>query len=740
MPIGATRHSAKNAVLSGFILGVLLLHVGVLLAARQVPQDSPNRPAIDVPTFSRDVAPVIFARCTGCHRPNGSAPFSLLTYTEVRARARQIAGVVKNRIMPPWKPEPGSGEFLDSRRLNDREVELIGRWVDQGAPEGDAADLPPRPHWTDGWQLGEPDLIVTMPEPYTLPAGGPDVFRNFVMPVASTTRRYIRAWEFRPGNTSVVHHAVMGFDVTRAARRLDDLEPGPGYSGLVPFSVRDPEGYFLGWTPGQRQPQTAVDRSAWTLDAGSDLVVTMHLRPSGRQETVQAQLGLYFSPAPPAERPVMLRLGRQSLDIPAGDSQYTITDSYTLPVDVLVQSVYPHAHNLATRMKGLATLPDGTKRSLIYIKEWDFDWQDVYRYTTPISLPAGSTLQMEYVYDNSTENPRNPHRPPERVRYGPSSSDEMGDLWVQVVPRDPADWERLTTGFGRKLLPETLAGLEMMLTGDPDNVGLHNQAALMYEETGDLVRAAHHLAESLRIDPRSPAAHSNLGASLLKSGKTEEARAQLLEALRLDPDHAGAHYNLGTLLERSGKLQEAESHFRETIRIDPDHYAARANLGIVLQLQGRVKEAVGQYREALRINPAYAEAYQLLGLAFKSEGRTEEAIEQYRQAIRAKPDWEVPLIDLAWILATAPDETARRPAEAVSLAERAVGMSNPRSASALDALAAALAAQGEFEQALVVAEAALASASAGTNSSRLAEEIRERIALYRQHKPYRAPR
>lgn len=636
----------------------------------------------------------------------GSAPFSLLTYDDVKVRARQIVSVTKNRVMPPWKPEPGYGEFIGERRLRDEEIARFERWVQQGAAEGDVAAMPATPQWSDSWQQGEPDLVLTMAEAYTLPASGSDVFRNFVIPIPVATTRYVKAWEFRPGNVKVVHHATMAIDPTRSSRQLDEQDREPGYQGLVPVSVRDPEGFFLGWTPGQQQPQMAPENMAWRLEPQSDLVLTIHLRPTGKSEPIRASLGLYFTDLPPARVPATLRLGRQNIDMLPGDNHYTISNKYILPVDLHIYSVYPHAHYLAKEMKAVATLPDGTAQPLLYIKDWDFNWQDVYRYRKPLLLPKGTTVAMEYSYDNSDSNPHNTRHPPQRVTYGPNSSDEMGDLWLQVVPVTAADAAILSDDFWRTLLPENITGLEMMLRADPKNVGLHDQVARLYEDSGDFDRAGDHFGESLQLSPESATAHNNVASILLKQAKPGEAHEHLVTALRLDPNYGDAHFNLGILLVQTGRTAEAIEEFRTAVRVDPND----------------------------------ADAHYLLAHTAGSQGDLQEAIEQYRQAIALKPGWPIPIMELAWVLATSPDDDVRRPGEALSLAQRAAKLVPPPSAIVLDVLAASLAALGDFDQAIAAGQAAVATAVGNRMDEVVVQEIRERLGLYHQHEPYRSPR
>jgi mono/diheme cytochrome c family protein len=540
-------------------------------AAAAVPQPGATGQTV---TFSRDLAPVLFEHCAPCHRPGGSSSFSLLTFADARPRARQLAAVTAARTMPPWLPEPGDGDFAGARRLSDQQIALFRRWVDSGMPEGAPGDLPPTPNWPSEWQLGPPDLVLTTPA-YTLRASGPDMFRNFVIHAPTKALRFVRAWEFRPGNR-VVHHATLQIDPGGASRRFDDQDVEAGYEGLIAPSARTPDGFFLDWAPGHR-PQVSPDGIRWPLPPSSDLVMMLHLRPSGREESVQASVALYFSETPPARTPVMLRLTRQDFEIPAGAPEVTVTDSYTLPVGLDVYTVQPHAHYLAREMRGVARLPDGTIRPLVHIRRWDFDWQDVYRYAAPIALPAGTTLAMEITYDNSTGNRRNPSVPPTRVTYGQQTSDEMAEMWFQVVPRSARDRETLRASLRAKVLREEVKGRRVMLARDTGNVALRDDLAVMLAETGDLAAAADEFRATLRLRPDSAAARYNVGAVLLRLGRRDEARRSFEETLGVDPGHGMAHFNLALLLHADGNLADAAVHYRATLaaeRVDEDIRAA----------------------------------------------------------------------------------------------------------------------------------------------------------------------
>jgi len=654
-------------------------------------------------TFN-EVAPIIWTRCAACHRPGGIGPFALLTYDDVKRRATQIAAVTSRGLMPPWKPVAGAGDFQDERRLTDGERRTIEQWIAGGVEEGDRARLPPAPEFVTGWRLGTPDLVVRMAEPYTVRADGADVFRTFVIAIPVNAPRYVRALEFQPGNARVVHHASLGVDRTQASRQLDRRDAEPGYSGGMVLEARYPEGQLLGWTPGQA-PHPSPDGMPWRLDPGSDLVVQLHLQPTGKTETVQATIGFFFTDTPPVRAPIGLRLGSETIDIPAGEHEYTIRDRYVLPVDVDLLAVQPHAHNLARRMDARATLPDGTARPLIRIDDWDFRWQDVYRYARPIALPKGTTIAMTYTYDNSADNVRNPRHPPAHVVWGEKTTDEMGDLWLQIAARSPSDHQALASDVQRKARGEDLAAYTKLLGNDPANPLRHDAVAALYFEDGRVDDAIAEYTESLRLDPRSAASHYNLGLALSVRGRREAAIGEYEAALRIDPDYAQAHNNLGALLHLAGRTEEAAEHYRRAIARRPDSVEAHTNLGLLLS----------------------------------SEGRTSEAVVELRTALRLAADGAQALAGLAWIRATAADASLRNPDEAVALAERAASLSGRRDISVLDALAAAYAAAGRFDEAVAVATAGV-DAAAAAGATDVAARFRERLDLYKRRQTYRIPR
>ena len=297
-----------------------------------------------------------------------------------------------------------------------------------------------------------------MAEPYALPAVGDDVYRSFVVPIPLDSTRFVRAVELKAATVRSVHHARIMLDRTSSARRLDASEVASGYDSRRSDQARFPEGHFLGWAPGTLP--SAEEGLSWRLEPGTDLVLKTHLVPRGIAENVRIAVGLFFTDRPPADPAVVVQLGSQTIDIPAGERSHQVTDEYRVPVDIDVLAIYPHAHHLARTVASTARLPDGTTRALIRIDDWDFNWQDEYRYAEPVRLPAGSRITLRYVYDNSAGNPRNPDPSPRRVRFGPRATDEMAELMLQVRPVDPAAAAILRQDAARKVAQILAGGAE----------------------------------------------------------------------------------------------------------------------------------------------------------------------------------------------------------------------------------------------------------------------------------------
>jgi len=404
------------------------------------------------PTFSHDVAAIVYRQCVSCHRDGGVAPFSLTTYQDAAKRAKLIATVTASRYMPPWLPsEP---HFQNERRLTVEEIATIARWAEAGAPEGNPAATPKPPAFADGWQLGKPDIEAQMPATFNVPAEGQDLYRCFAVPIAASADRWVSAIDMRPGSPKVVHHAILFQDTTGTARKRDT---GSGYECFGTPGFLPARG-LGGWTPGSI-PVRMADGVPELLHAGATLVLQVHYHPTGKAEMDRTRVALYFTNQKPRRRAMDLPLGSNRIDIPAGESHYKVTDYFTLPVDVDVLGINPHAHYLCKEMYGYAVLPDGTRRTLIRIPSWNFDWQQQYTYTSPIRLPEGTRVQMEFTYDNSKDNPRNPNHPPKRVVWGPGSTDEMAGLHVEVSPVKEEDAEELSQTLWGKMMRQLGGGI-----------------------------------------------------------------------------------------------------------------------------------------------------------------------------------------------------------------------------------------------------------------------------------------
>lgn len=561
------------------VRSLIAMCCGTALSVLMLSADSngAERNSAEALTFNRDIAPLLYENCSGCHHAGGNAPFSLVTFSEAKRRLRGIVKAVSSRTMPPWQPEPMEHHFLGERRLTEEQINLIQRWAEAGALEGKAADLQPAPVWNDGWKLGPPDVVLSMREPFVVPAAGRDIYRNFVLSAPATQRRYVRAVEIQPGNSRVVHHAFVLTDRTGSARRRQREDQQPGFDGMDAGGASTANGHFLSWQPG-KTPGAERAGIAWVLEPGTEFVLQLHMRPSGKPETVQASIGLYFTDEPPTKTPMTLLLRSTGIDIPAGEKDYAIESHYTLPVDVDILAVLPHLHCLGREVKAWAELPDGSQQQLLWIKEWDFDWQGDYRYAQPVTLPKGTTLRMRFTYDNSADNPQNPSNPPKRTRYGLQTEDEMGEFWLQVLPRNAEDFAVLTqdylTNYG---LPDTIGMARALLKQDPNNASASVDLAMAYYASGRRVEAVSELKRSITSTPTS-AALFTLAMMYVDQNRVAEAKETLKHALKIDPADYSSRNNLGMILLEEGNVLGAAAEFEQAVRANPSDAVSQRNL------------------------------------------------------------------------------------------------------------------------------------------------------------------
>lgn len=611
--------------------------VGLLVAPVAVGLVAAAGPASDsAPTYERDVAPIVAARCVSCHHDGGSAPFALSTYDQVRRRGETVRAVVARRYMPPWLPAQGEETFVGARRLSEEERQTLDAWVRAGMPRGEPpVGLARTPATADGRSaagLGSPDLELELDTPYVVPADGPDVYRSFVFPLELEEVRYVRAVEIRPGNLRVAHHASLGLDRGGSARHLDGLDDSPGFDGVWSGLGQSPPGHFVGWAPG-KGPVVSPDGLAWRLDPGRDLVLQLHMVPSGRPEQVRPSIALRFANEPPSARAVLLRVGSTRLDIPAGEARHEATDRFVLPVDVRVLAVSPHAHYLTREVHVTARPPGASEMSLLDIPAWDVRWQEDYRYRTPLALPAGTEIATRLVFDNSIANVANPHMPPRRVVYGPATTDEMGDVWLQLLPASAADRRRLEREVAEREARAQVDGYRLLVGAQP--------------------RAALH-----RV---------TLGTLLLGLGRLDEALGELRRAVAIEGSLALAHYGLGVAAQRAGRLDEAGRALRRALALEPRYVEAAHALGYVALATGHAVESRRRFEQAVTLRPGFADGWNSLG-TLRAGGRdVDGALAAFERAIAAEPDHREALNNLAILVAQRGDAS-----RAVALLERAV--------------------------------------------------------------------
>ena len=376
------------------------------------------------PTFYRDVLPILQARCQECHRPGAAAPMSFLTYREVRPWVKAIRSAVLTRKMPPWFADPCCGKFANDRSLSASERDTFARWADAGAPEGDSRQAPPPRVWPHGWNLpSAPDAIVGIPQPFPLPAKEALDYQYFIVKTGFTGDRWVTAAECRPGNRSVVHHAVVYI-----REPGDTWTHGPTKSDILAI-----------YTPGG-SADILPQGMARLIKAGSDLVFEMHYTPNGKATTDQTEVGLIFAKSPPQKRVLTLQMDSTTFQIPPGDPDHRVSVSGTLPNDALLLGFLPHMHLRGKSFEYTMIDPntpgdDGRPITLLKVPHFDFYWQLSYRLAEPLLLKKGTRLKWIAYFDNSANNPRNPD-PTVGVSYGLQSWEEMmvGFFDVAVDP------------------------------------------------------------------------------------------------------------------------------------------------------------------------------------------------------------------------------------------------------------------------------------------------------------------
>jgi mono/diheme cytochrome c family protein len=437
---------------------------------------SANSPASKEVTYTKDVAPIFNKNCAQCHRPGESAPFSTLTYKEVRPWARSIREKVAMKVMPPWHADPHYGAWANDRRLSQAEIDTIVGWVDGGAKEGNPKDMPPAPTFTDGWAIGKPDIIIPMPEAYTLEASGPDEYQYFVVDPGFKEDVYVQRAEARPDNRKVVHHIIAfiqapnpngkpQFDISKLSKeqieklRAQMEKNSPTYregflirtkpdAPVADDGCSDPNGGRLsrsdrgqdmengqllcGYAPGMNQaiwePGTVKK-----IPAGSKIVFQMHYsKVAGTVQKDRSSIGLMFTKAKPEKLVHTYGIANNAFMIPAGADNHPVTACWTAKEDVHLINVMPHLHLRGKAVEYKAFYPDGTSEILLNVPRYDFSWQTVYYFKQPKAMPKGTRIMVTGYYDNSAKNKYNPD-PTKNVRYGEPTYDEMMIGWIDYT-------------------------------------------------------------------------------------------------------------------------------------------------------------------------------------------------------------------------------------------------------------------------------------------------------------------
>jgi len=390
------------------------------------------------PTYGEDVEPILRRCCQACHAPGRSAPFALTSYSSAARRAKDLADVVEQRLMPPWKPASGIGPPLrHDRTLLPSEIATLRAWADAGAPEGPPIALPPAADASlaaGEWTLGTPDLVLEMREEFEIPASGDDVYRCFVLPTNLPEARSITAIEVLPGNPRVVHHTFGYIDVRGLGRSRDESDPGPGYMCFSGFAGDSIFGALGGWTPGN-EAHFFGQGIGLNLPRGADVVLQVHYHPSGKVERDRTRLGLHFARTPirQALQWVSACADPAEFVLPVGDPRIVWEAELTLPMDVELHAMTPHMHLLGQQIEARVRFPDGRSRPLIRIDDWDFNRQDTYYLREPLRLPEGAVIRITGTFDNSEDNPRNPSRPPREIRWGEATTDDMMIVFLALT-------------------------------------------------------------------------------------------------------------------------------------------------------------------------------------------------------------------------------------------------------------------------------------------------------------------
>ncbi len=520
----------------------------------------PNPSAATHITFTEHVAPIVFRSCVPCHRAGRAAPFALQTYRDAADRADKIASVVVSRRMPPWQADPMCGPFANARLLTTNEIQTIAQWAANGKAEGDPKFLPPLPVFTERWQLGQPDLLVSTKIPYKLKPSTNDTYYNVVLPVKLDRPRFVRAVEFSPGGAGLVHHAFLRFDRSGRCRQMAAENGDVGFPGVhLPTGAFSSDSQFLSWQPG-RHASEVPKGMAWQLVPGTDLILQLHLPATSISADIAPSVAFYFTDQPPTRRGYKVRLTSFTFEVPAHATNYTVREEFVVPIATTVVSLLPHAHLLARTVRVTLTEPGAQTRTLLDIPRWDFQWQTDYNLQPEIPIPSGSRLAVEFTYANPNSFP---------VNYGPNTSDEMAELWLLLAINNQAEYDAMAKAESPLVIRDSIA---------------YNRYRV-------------------RVDPRDWRAYLQIANALLTRDDPQAALPEIERAEAIAPNESEPHYWAGFALRELNRIEEAESKFYTALRCDPKNWQAHGTLGLIFLGRKDYQEAANRFRAALAINP-----------------------------------------------------------------------------------------------------------------------------------------
>ena len=484
-----------------------------------------------IPTFAKDVAPIIYSKCAPCHHQGEVAPFNLTSYEEAKAKAPTLVAAVKTKYMPPWQAV-SHGEFVNERTLTPSQIETIEAWSKAGAPKGDMSKAPQAPVYTPGWAMGKPDFVGKPSRAYEVAAEGEDEYRCFVIPTNFPEDRYVTAVENKPGNRHVVHHILVYLDKSGTARKKDGKDGKLGYTsfggpGFVPV------GSLGGWAPGLTY-QKLPNENGLILPKGADIVIQVHYHKDGKPETDLSQIGLQFAKGPIDKMVRWESVDNELISIEPGEKNHEVKANVTLPAPITVLDVIPHMHLIGHDMTVTATLPDGTKKQLIQVEPYDFNWQTRYTYKEPLHLPAGTKLDLVAHYDNSSDNPHNPNNPPKKVVFGEQTTNEMCFAFFSYT----IDSEHITKGIYGKSGERMIAEQEhSMLDRIFDNFDVNHDGFLDVDEMTKAIVYFQAAEPSNGKTPEDPAKSAKLAIAFY--GKEQKGKLSRSEFNKLAKSHGG---------------------------------------------------------------------------------------------------------------------------------------------------------------------------------------------------------